>query len=67
MVKEDIQATQVKAVDIVATHTHGEIAQHMEINAKSVAKTITLKLCVKVEHLINAIQADPDPRKRVRA
>ena len=58
-------AVKVETVNIVASHTHGEIAQHMGRNAKNVAKITTSKLYVKVVMLtlINAIQADPDPRK----
>ena len=64
MEKENIQTVQEETVGIVENLIHGEIAQNMERNAKNVAKTITSKLCVKVDPLINAIQADQDPKRQ---
>ena len=70
IVKEDVQTVQEETVSIVENLTHGEIVQPMERNAKNVAKTTTLRPYAKamvILTLINATQAGPDPRKRVRA
>ena len=66
---ENIQVVQVKPfVNTVASHIHGEIVQHMGRSAKSVAKTITLRLYAEVMLiLINVTQDAQDPKKaRVR-